>query len=353
MNDLEFSFEESLPERFLAGLDENDTVSAVHLLTVLETEDEESVEEVFEGLLEITAHLDLSELPRPQITGNDGLRLKWESQLSFGPDLTEKLEENDPLRVYLLELAGIPACGDLALLAEELGRKNRQGIRDENLCNRVINLSLSRVAELAFRYTGWGVFLLDLIQEGSLGLWRATESYGGRGADFEDVRDWWIEFYMKKAVIFQARESGTGQKLRSAMEDYRSVDEKLLAELGRNPTVEEIAEAAHMTPETAVLIGKMVENARRLQQATNIPEPEEEEPEEQQAVEDTAYFQTRQRISDMMSGLSELEARVIQLRFGLEGGLPLSPEQTGQKLGLTPGEVVAAEAAALVKMRSK
>ena len=353
MNDLEFSFEESLPERFLAGLEDNDTVSAVQLLTVLETEDEESVEDFFEGLLEITAHLDLSELPHPQITGNDGLRLKWENQLSFGPDLIEKLEENDPLRVYLLELAAIPACGDLSLLAEELGRKNRQGSRDENLCNRVINLSLSHVVELAFRYTGWGVFLLDLIQEGSLGLWRATETYAGKGADFEGCRDWWIEFYMKKAAILQARESGTGQKLRAAMEDYRSVDEKLLSELGRNPTVEEIAEAAHMTQEMAMLIGKMVENARLLQHTSNVPEPEEEEPEEQQAVEDTAYFQTRQRISDMMSGLTDQEIQVIQLRFGLEGGMPLSPEQAGRKLGLTPDEVVALEAAALGKMRSK
>ena len=132
-----------------------------------------------------------------------------------------------------------------------------------------------------------------------------------------------------------------------------SVSEKLLSELGRNPTVEEIAEAAHMTQETAVLIGKMVENARLLQRTSNVPEPEEEEPEEQQAVEDTAYFQTRQRISDMMSGLTEQEAQVIQLRFGLEGGMPLSPEQAGRKLGLTPDEVVALEAAALGKMRSK
>ena len=107
-----------------------------------------------------------------------------------------------------------------------------------------------------------------------------------------------------------------------------------------------------MTLETAALVSKMLENARLLQRSKPEPEPEEEEREDQQAVEDTTYFQTRQRISDMMSGLSEMEARVIQLRFGLEGGLPLSPEQTGKKLGLTPDEVVAAEAAALAKMRS-
>ena len=70
-------------------------------------------------------------------------------------------------------------------------------------------------------------------------------------------------------------------------------------------------------------------------------------------MEDTAYYQARQRVNDMLSGLSEQEAKVISLRFGLEGGLPLSPEDTGRKLGLTSEEVVAAETAALAKMRKQ
>ena len=74
---------------------------------------------------------------------------------------------------------------------------------------------------------------------------------------------------------------------------------------------------------------------------------------QEQAVEDTAYFQTRQRVNEMLSGLNEQEAKVISLRFGLEGGLPLSPEDTGRKLGLTPDEVVAIETAAMTKMRKQ
>ena len=70
-------------------------------------------------------------------------------------------------------------------------------------------------------------------------------------------------------------------------------------------------------------------------------------------MEDTAYFQTRQRVNEMLSGLNEQEAKVISLRFGLEGGLPLSPEDTGRKLGLTPDEVVAIETAAMTKMRKQ
>ena len=74
---------------------------------------------------------------------------------------------------------------------------------------------------------------------------------------------------------------------------------------------------------------------------------------QEQAVEDTAYYQARQRVNDMLSGLNAQEAKVITLRFGLEGGLPLSPEDTGRKLNLTPEEVVAVETAALAKMRKQ
>ena len=203
--------------------------------------------------------------------------------------------------------------------------------------------------EIAQQYVGYGVLLLDLIQEGSMELWKQMESFR---CDFEALRDECIHYAMKKAIILQAHANGVGSKMRTAMEDYRSVDERLLADLGRNPTVEEIAEAMHMTPEAAAAIGKMLENARLVAQARKQPEPEEEEIAETQAVEDTAYFQMRQRISDLLSGLSEQDAKLISLRYGLDGGLPMSPADVGKQLGLTPDEVVTREAAALAKLRN-
>ena len=140
--------------------------------------------------------------------------------------------------------------------------------------------------------------------------------------------------------------------MRQALEDYRAVDERLLSELGRNPTLEEIAVELHMTAEEAGSLSRMMTTARRLAQARPEEKPEEEEQaEEQQAVEDTAYFQMRQRIAEMLSGLSEENAKLLSLRFGLEGGLPLTPEEAGRKLGLTPEEVVTREAAALAQLR--
>lgn len=345
MNNLEFSFEESPWEVFLAQQTENTAVSAMTVLTLLEGEEEWVFEQALEDLDAGKLLLDISDLPRPRATGEAVTRLRQEEQLAARGLPVRELESTDPLRLYLEEVAMTPAFGDEQLLAE----KSAAG--DGGAMTALTNLGLSRVIQLAAAHTGKGVLLLDLIQEGSMGLWHAIQSW--KAGDFRAYSDWWIRQYMAKAVITQARSEGVGQKMRDALEDYRSMDEQLLSELGRNATVEEIAQRLHITAEAAASIGKMLENARLLQQARRTPEPEEESPEEQQAVEDTAYFQTRQRVNEMLSGLDETEAKVITMRFGLEGGLPLSPEDTGRRIGLTPDEVVALEAAALQKMRKQ
>lgn len=343
MNNLEFAFDAAPWEDLLAADDE--AVSAAELLTALEGESEEEFEDAMLALENQGLALDITDLPRPASVGEAALRLRQEEQLVQQGLRPDALEEGDPLRLYLEEVAMTPAFGDEQILAAEAASGSQRAME------QLTNLSLSRVIQLAQQYVGRGVLLMDLIQEGSLGLWQAIQNY--ESGDFAACRDRSIRLYLAKAVLTQARESGTGQKLRIALEDYRSVDERLLAELGRNPTLEEIAEAMHMSVESAATIAKMVENARLLQSAKREPDPEEEKEAEEQAVEDTAYFQTRQRVNEMLSGLTEQEAKVISLRFGLEGGLPLSPEDTGKRLGLTPNEVVAVESAAMAKMRNK
>ena len=342
MNNLEFTFDAAPWEDLLAAAGE--AVCAAELLAALEGESEEEFEDAMLALETRGLALDVTHLPRPASAGEAALRLRHEEQLVQQGLRPDALEEGDPLRLYLEEVAMTPAFGDEQILAEEAASGSQRAME------QLTNLSLSRVIELAQQYVGRGVLLMDLIQEGSLGLWQAIQNFDG--GEFAICRDRMIHLYLAKAVLVQARESGTGQKLRTALEDYRSVDEQLLADLGRNPTLEEIAEAMHMTPESAATIAKMVENARLLQSAKREPDPEEEKEAEEQAVEDTAYFQTRQRVNEMLSGLSDQEAKVISLRFGLEGGLPLSPEDTGKRLGLTPNEVVAIETAAMTKMRN-
>ena len=346
MNDLEFSFEESPWEAFLMRKGMGETVSAVTLLSMLEGEDEQALEEALQNMETGCMHLDISGLPKVGGTGEAAVRLRREAQLAKEGLNLSRLEESDPLRLYLEEIAATPVCGDENLLAETCARG------DEGAMMQLTNLGLSRVVELACEYTGYGVLLLDLIQEGSLGLWQAIRNY--RRGDYAAHRDRWIRFYMAKAVTLQARQSGVGQKMRTALEDYRSVDERLLGELGRNPTIEEIALELYMKVEEADAVRKMLDDARILANLKKPPVDEEEEKEaEEQAVEDTAMFQMRQRILDLLSGLSEADQQLLTLRFGLEGGKPLSPEDTGARLGLTPEEVVAKEAAALAKLRNQ
>ncbi len=340
---MDFTFEQSPWALALEKLPQGGQISAVRFLTLLEQEPEEAVEEALLDLEIRHITLDVTELPKPFAAGESAVRLRREEELvRQGLDYTV-LEENDPLRLYLEEVAGLPAAGDMQLMAERFA-----GGYDPVLPG-LTNLMLSSVIAQAQEYVGRGVLLLDLIQEGSLGLWQGILSF--RSGDFESHAKWWIAQYLAKAVTLQAREMGLGQKMKQAMQDYREIDERLLTELGRNPTMEEIAEAMHMTADEARAVAGMLDSARLLQQAHARTESKEETAEDSQHVEDTAYFQSRQRIEELLSSLDDRQARILTLRFGLEGGKPLSPEETGRRLGLTPEEVVAQETAALMLLR--
>lgn len=345
MTRIDFDFGDSAWELTRDSLKKGGSISVARFLTLMEGESEDAVQEALQDIQERQILLDIADLPKLSSDGEAAVRLRREQQLVQQGILLTALEENDPLRLYLEELAGIPVCGDEAVLAADCAA-GKEAAREQ-----LLNLSLSRVVELAKEHTGHGVLLLDLIQEGSLGAWQAIACY--ESGNFAAHRDWFIRQAMAQAITLQARAYGVGQKMRQAMEDYRSVDERLLGELGRNATLEEIAVELRMTPEEAEMVRDTLDSARMLSQARAANAPKEETPEEEGAhVEDTALFQMRQRIADLLEGVSEQDAKLLSLRFGLEGGLPLSPEETGRKLGLTPEEVIAREAAALAQLRS-
>ena len=339
----EFVFDRPAWEPVLEAIDVGGSISAAGFLTLMEGEEEGTLEDALRYLQQRDILLDVSDLPKAHGVGEAAVRLRREEELARSGELLQNLEETDPLRLYLEELAQIPACGDVALLSQRLLAGDR------SVTAALTDRMLGRVVERACEMTGYGVLLLDLIQEGSLGLWQAILDY--QGGDLEAQCDRQIRWDLARAVTVQAREQGVGQKLRQAMEDYRAVDERLLSELGRNPTLEEIAEAMHITAGEAAAVAKTLESARLLAQAKQPAEEEQEQAEEAMAVEDTAYFQMRQRIADLLSQLNEQEKQLLTLRFGLEGGKPLTAEQAGQRLGLTAEEAVALEAAALARLR--
>lgn len=343
-----FSFGESPWELFAGKLKMGDRISASRFLTLLEGEEEQALEDAFQTLEDLSVSLDISDLPRPSVPAETGKRLAMEEKLVQQGKLLTGLAEGDPLRLYLEDLAGIPAFGDVDLLAMELARCNSREETEAPVQMQLVNLSLSRVVELAGEYTGRGVLLMDLIQEGSLGLWRGILAYVD-GLNFETVRDWWIRQYMARAVTMQARQSGVGNKVREAMEAYRAADKQLLSQLGRNPTVEEIALEIGISAEEAEVYQDMLRTAQIIEKAKRPVK--EQEPEDDQAVEDTAYFRMRQRISELLSALSEQEAKILTLRYGLDGAQPCTPQEAGAKMGMTADQVLQTEAAALAKLR--
>lgn len=323
--ELEFTFDESQWRLALEDYKE-DSITASKLLTLLEDADEVQTEEALDLLLEKRVALDISDLPKYAASGATAVRLSLEEKLVRQDKLPEGLEENDPLRLYLLELDQNPPTGTKV--------------------DRMLPLAMSCARE----YVGRGVLLLDLIQEASLGLLQADSCY--ESGDYQGHCLWFMHLYLSRTVFLQAKACGVGQKLRQALEDYRAVDENLLAQLGRNPTIEEIAQDLHMSVQEAATVAETLENVMLLQRV-HKPEPEQLPQEEDQAVEDTAYFQMRQRISELLSVLPEEDAKLLQLRYGLEGGLPMKPEQVAGKMGLTKEEVISREAAALAKLRQQ
>lgn len=345
-----FSFEASPWELYLDKVKPGSTLPAVRILTLLEGETEDAVEEAFETLEDLAVNLDIETLPQAQLPAEAQKRQQLECKLYQQGKLLTGLPEGDPLLLYLQELAMLPAQGDENILAADLAAANRQGREDTGLQTRLVNLSLSRVLELAGDYMSRGVLLLDLIQEGSMGLWRAILTYTGE-EPFAVVAERWVRHCMAKAVILQARQWGVGAKLRQDLEAYRTADRSLLTRLGRNPTPEEIAQEMGIDLEKGQVYEDMLRTAQLLEKA-HTPK-QEQTPEDEQAVEDTAYFQSRQRIMEMLSVLTPQEAQVLSLRFGLEGTQPATPQQVGAKLGITADEAVALEAQALSKLRKE
>lgn len=343
MND--FVFEQAPWEAYLRSCKNGSVISGWNLISMLEDEEDDAVEDAFSILTVKKLQLDLSGLPQMSAGSNTAQRLQQEREYVTGGLKTALMEETDPLRLYLEEVAAAPACGDEKLLAEQLSSG------DQRAAQRLTELGLSRVVEIAAEYAGQAVLLLDLIQEGNIGLWEAISGY--RGGDYAAQRDEAIRSSVLKAIVLQARSNGISQKMKKALQDYRATDQHLLTKLGRNPGLEEIAQEMHISLEQAQTIEKTMADILLLQKAEKLAAPKEETAEDELPVEDTAYFQMRQRISEMLSVLDEQEARILTMRFGLEKGLPMSAEEVAKALDITTAAVTACETAALSKLRAE
>lgn len=334
-NDFQFDeYEDTLPQ----------TVNFGQFLELTAGLDGDGTEALMTRLAEAGTVFDISDMPKPGAVGQAALRLREERELvEQGGDLRKKLPRDDSLRLFLDEIASLPEP-DGAEVAAALA----DGLADPT---PLVNLGMKLAVRLAKEYVGYGVLLQDLIQEGNMGMWQLLTDYPG-GAP-ETVLEHSIRQAMIRTIFAQALDSGLSERLRRAVEDYRSADERLLMELGRNPTPEEMAEHLHLSVEEVEAVRKTLENARMVDKAHVQPESDEEDEEEDQAVEDTAYYRTRETVSDLMSGLTALETELLNLRYGLNGKPPLSLEETARRLNMTTTQVTETERNALAKMRNQ
>lgn len=341
MRDLDFSFEfEPSPlEIALLTMGPGDALAAERLLLMLEGEDDGGLELAYEQLAQRQIAIDLTNLPPVAGSGALRERLQREKELVDRGALRSELPKQSPLRLCMedMERAAVPITDRLIAQAMD---------GDPWAVEELVAGYFSEILECACRLTGRGVLLLDLIQEGSMGLLQALAAKDPAVFRREAKRR--MELAMAWAVVLEARAEGIGAHLTQAMENYRKADRKLLGKLGRNPTVEEIALELGKDMEQTAALERMYQTLRTM---SSLLRPAPQEADEEQAVEHTAYFQSRQRIGELLSTLPPEDGQLLRLRFGLDGGHPLSPEDTGRRLGLTAQAVLDREAAALALLR--
>ncbi len=343
MNEFVFEPIHSPLELAMNRLRRGDSLNAKRFLVLVESSEDSSAEDAALELEQLGVILDVSDLPK--ITGNPETqaRLELEQKLLQQGTLLKNLDGNDPLKLYLQEMGKFEPLAD----GSDLAAKAAAG--DEKAMHELTNGYLSCVVECAKEFIGRGVLLMDLIQEGSLGLWQGILAY--ESGEFRPHAIWWIRQAMARAVTLQAQANGVGQNLSEQITRYQKTDKKLLTQLRRNPTELEIAQEMGIDLEETMALGKMLREIQSLAKLKHKEAEPEQTQEDDQAVEDTAYYQQRQRIDDMMSGLTEQESELVRMRYGLDGQLPMTAAEVAKKLSMSIDDVVAVETAALGKMR--
>ena len=265
----------------------------------------------------------------------------------------EGLAIDDPVRMYLKEIGKIPLLTPERemYLAEQISLGNKQA-KDE-----LIEANLRLVVSIAKRHVGKGMYFLDLIQEGNLGLIKAVEKFDySKGYKFSTYATWWIRQAITRAIADQARTIRIPVHMVETIHKVSRTTRQLLQELGREPTTAEIAEALDMTPDKVREIMKIAQDPVSLE--TPIGEEEDShlgdfvEDNESPAPSDSAsYSLLREQLCNILHTLTPREEQVIKLRFGLEDGRPRTLEEVGKKFEITRERIRQIEAKALRKLR--
>ncbi len=302
-----------------------------------------------------------------------------ESARGISLDDLANIDTDDTIGLYLKEVSRVPlltAVEEVSLAQRiERGRTGREELARGNVSNRhrqdlrksiedgwsarehLITANSRLVISVAKKYMGRGVPFLDLIQEGNIGLIRATKKFDyRRGHKFSTYATWWIRQAVTRAIADQGRTIRVPVHMGDQINKLLRVQHQLTQRLGREPTVDELANALEVPPKK---VENMIQVARRPLSLETPTDDEEDsvlgdfiEDDEAPPPDETAtYNLLREHLEEVLNSLPPREVRILQLRYGLLDGQAYTLEEVGRKMGVTRERVRQIEAQALSRLR--
>lgn len=266
---------------------------------------------------------------------------------------TEGIAIDDPVKIYLKEIGRVPLLSP----DEETDLAMRMAKGDSSAKKRLSEANLRLVVSIAKKYVGRGMQFLDLIQEGNLGLLKAVEKFDyTKGFKFSTYATWWIRQAITRAIADQARTIRIPVHMVETITKVKKVSSQLLHETGRDPSAEEIAEKLDMPTERVREIMRIAQDPVSLETPIGEEEdshlgdfiPDDDAP----APADAASLMLlKEQLNEVLSTLTDREAKVLKLRFGLEDGRSRTLEEVGKEFDVTRERIRQIEAKALRKLR--
>ena len=304
----------------------------------------------------VTAELELDlgdDLDIVDADGDIDLTSLDEEDLVDPVDLAAEYSLDDPVRMYLKEI------GQVKLLSaeEEVELSKRVAEGDQEAKNKLTEANLRLVVSIAKKYSGRGLHILDLIQEGNTGLIRAVDKFDWtKGNKFSTYATWWIRQAITRAIADQARTIRVPVHMVEVINKATRCNRKLVQELGREPTVEEIAK------ELGLPVEKIIEANRTAADTLSLDTPvgDEEDTSIGSFVEDertpgpadaTSNALLAEALKEILDTLTEREADVLKMRFGMYDGRTHTLEEVGQIFGVTRERIRQIENKAIRKLR--